>query len=212
MEPIIETEFTPREETKSHLKIVLVGDSKVGKTTLIHALSRISETGRGYSVSLELPFRSKRKKEHLIGRIYDLRSQRYFPYLHSLYYNNAKGAIIIFDVTDRKSFESIGKWKSIIRGHTGNIPILICGNKSDLKEVDENHVSIEEAIRLSKELSIDQTIQTPYIEISASKRIIAYSNNEINDQEIEDIYPTIDAFRAPFVSWLLEIAKFYKIQ
>ncbi|HUU79588.1 MAG TPA: GTP-binding protein [candidate division Zixibacteria bacterium] len=212
MEPIIETEFTSREEIKSFLKIVLVGDSNVGKTSLLHALSRNNETGRGYSVSLEFPFGTKRKRELLIGRIYDLRSQRYFPYLHSLYYNNAKGAIVVFDVTNRKSFESIRKWRSIIWGHTGNIPILICGNKSDLKEDDRSHVSIEEAKQLSKEFSKDQSIQSPYIEISASKRIIAYSNNEINDQPIEDIYPTIDAFRAPFVSWLLEIAKCHKIQ
>ena len=211
-EPIIETEFTPREEIKDTLKIVLVGDSKVGKTTLMQALSRIGEKGRGYSVSLEIPLTKKKQKSSIIGRIYDLRSQRYFPYLHSLYYNKAKGAIIVFDITNRKSFESIKKWRSIIWGHTGNIPILICGNKTDLRENTKEQVSVEEAIKLAKSFSEEQSIYSPYIELSASKRIIAFSTHESNEQPIEDIYPTIDTFRAPFVSWMIEIVKSKKIQ
>ena len=212
MEPVIETEFAPREEIKDYLKIVLVGDSKVGKTSLIQALSRIGEKGRGYSVSLEIPQTKKKKRSSITGRIYDLRSQRYFPYLHSLYYNNAKGAIIVFDITNRHSFESIEKWRSIIWGHTGRIPILICGNKTDLREDTEDQVSIEEAIKLAKSFSEEHSIYSPYIELSASKRIIAFSTHESNEQSIEDIYPTIDTFRAPFVSWMIEIANSIKFK
>ncbi|MFW9921746.1 MAG: GTP-binding protein [Candidatus Thorarchaeota archaeon] len=195
------------EQLANYLKIVLVGDSNVGKTTLLDALSGSGEIGRGYSVALELPLKIHKSKMPLYGRIYDLRSQRYFPYLHSLYYNNAKGAIIVFDLMKRKSFESITKWRDIIWGHSGNIPILICGNKTDLRKDDEDHVKIEEVISLTKKLEDEFPKNIPYIELSALKRIIAFSTVKMTSKMDEDIYPTVDAFREPFINWLIEIAQ-----
>jgi Ras-related protein Rab-6A len=207
MEPVIETSFTSSEEKLKTLKIVLVGNTKVGKTSLITALTGTGTHDRGYSASFEIPYRKpkSRKKEIIIGRIFDLRSQRYFPFLHSLFYNNAKAAIIVFDVTRRDTFDAIYKWREIIWGHTGTIPLLLCGNKSDLRQNTETDVTIQEALNLAKHLSKNQIIKTPYVEISATKRIIAFFEENHLEETIENIYPTIDDFRHPFVNWLLEI-------
>ncbi|MBY8994028.1 MAG: GTP-binding protein [Candidatus Heimdallarchaeota archaeon] len=208
MEPTIETKFDSQEEKSHTVKIVLVGNSKVGKTTLLEALTGTGIEGRGYSASLEIPIKKENSQRvKLIGRIYDLRSQRYFPYLHSLFYYGAKGGIIVFDVTERESFQAISKWHNIIIGHSGNIPLLICGNKSDLRQDNQDHVSMKEAVNFAKKLSKDQNFGIPYIEISALKSIVAFHANELSDDNIEDIYPTIDAFRQPFVNWLIEIVK-----
>ena len=209
MESDVKTKFEPRKITTNILKIVLVGNTMVGKTTLLHALTGTGVDERGYSASLEISL-SKNKKNpqsNLVGKIYDLRSQRYFPYLHSQFYNGAKGAIIVFDITNKLSFNSVSKWRDIIWGHTGNIPILICGNKSDLRASKEDHVSIEEAETLAKELSKKQKMKIPYLEISALKRIVAHHSEMKALNKAEDIYPTIDAFRKPFVNWLFEIIK-----
>jgi len=186
-----------------------VGDSNVGKTTLLNALAGSGETGRGYSVSLEIPIEIKKsdEKKTVIGRIYDLRSQRYFPFLHSLYYNNAKGAIIVFDITDKNSFKSLAKWRDIIWGHVGNIPLLICGNKTDLKNSNEEHVLQQEVLVLTKTFSENRAMKTTYIELSAEKRIIAYSIEKKEKSQLKNIYPTIDAFRDPFVDWIRELVK-----
>lgn len=207
----MQTTLQSEEQTANYLKIVLVGDSNVGKTTLLTALAGSGEIGRGYSVTLELPIKSSKTKLPLYGRIYDLRSQRYFPYLHSLYYNNAKGAIIIFDLMKRKSFESIIKWRDIIWGHAGNIPILICGNKTDLRKDDEDYVKVEEVIALTKKLEKEFPKDIPYVELSASKRIVAYSPFKTRSKLEEDIYPTVDAFREPFINWLIKIAQEKKV-
>ena len=94
----------------------------------------------------------------------------------------------------------------MIWGHTGNIPLLLCGNKSDLRHNQETDVSIQEALNLAKYLSQDQEIKTPYIEISATKRIIAYYEHNETDEAMRNIYPTIEEFKEPFVDWLLEIS------
>ncbi|HUT79875.1 MAG TPA: GTP-binding protein [Candidatus Bathyarchaeia archaeon] len=209
MEPIIETKFQSGEESSSILKIVLVGDSKVGKTTLVNALVRRGVSERGYSVSFELPLQDEdsNSKTKMKGIIYDLRSQRYFPYLHSLFYHSAKGAIIVFDVTNKVSYRSISKWRDIIWGHVGNVPLLLCGNKSDLRENNSEQASISEIKELAKNLTEKQHIPIPYLEISAANRIIAYSEVIETPTEDEDIYPSIDAFRKPFENWLIQIVK-----
>jgi len=192
------------------IKIVLVGDSKVGKTALLEALKGTKPIERGYSVSLQLAQNTKMSRENApqkTGRIYDLRSQRYFPFLHSIFYNGARGAIIVFDVTNRASFESVMKWRDIIWGHIGNIPLLLCGNKSDLKSDPEHHVSIEEGRMMAKKLSSLQEVPVPYLELSAIYHIVAFCDELIKPAEGEDIYPTIEEFRKPFVNWLIEIIK-----
>ncbi|MHA1243314.1 MAG: GTP-binding protein, partial [Candidatus Heimdallarchaeota archaeon] len=190
MEPVVETSFTSSEEKLRTIKIVLVGNTKVGKTTIITALTGTGTHDRGYSAIFEIPIKKtkSKKQEVILSKIFDLRSQRYFPFLHSLFYNKAKAAIIVFDVTRRETFDAIYKWREIIWGHTGTIPLLLCGNKSDLRQ-----------------LSQDQIVKTPYIEISATKRIIAYYEQNPTEEIIKNIYPTIDEFRHPFVNWLLEI-------
>lgn len=157
MEPEVQTKFIPQKTTTDILKVVLVGNTKVGKTTLLHALTRTGIAERGYSASLEISLiRSKKTPQSkIVGKIYDLRSQRYFPYLHSQFYNGAKGAIIVFDITNKFSFDSMTKWRNIIWGHTGNIPILICGNKSDLRADKEDHITIEDAEKLAKEIAMN---------------------------------------------------------
>jgi len=209
MEPIIETKFQSGEESSSILKIVLVGDSKVGKTTLINALARSGISERGYSVSFELPLQDEdsSNKIKMKGIIYDLRSQRYFPYLHSLFYHGAKGAIIVFDVTNKESYRSISKWRDIIWGHVGNVPLLLCGNKSDLRQNNCEQATISEIKELAKDLTEKQHIPIPYLEISAENRIIAYSEVIETHIEVDDIYPTIDVFRKPFENWIIQIVK-----
>ncbi|MBN1328720.1 MAG: GTP-binding protein [Candidatus Heimdallarchaeota archaeon] len=212
MEPILGTKFQPNEDSLNILKIVLVGDSKVGKTTLVNALARRGISERGYSVSFELPLQEDDSDaSKMKGIIYDLRSQRYFPYLHSLFYHGAKGAIIVFDVTNKESYSSILKWRNIIWGHVGNVPLLLCGNKSDLRQNNSEQATIKEIKELAKNLTEKRHFPISYLEISAIDRIIAYSESIGTPNEEEDIYPTIDAFRKPFENWLIQIVKKGKI-
>ncbi len=69
------------------------------------------------------------------------------------------GCIILFDLTNRESFDHVPKWLEEVKKESGNIPILLVGNKSDL--INERTVSLEEAQQISKDLNMF------YIESSA---------------------------------------------
>ncbi|MHA1186989.1 MAG: hypothetical protein ACTSSK_08980 [Candidatus Heimdallarchaeota archaeon] len=81
MKPVVETSYTSSEEKLKTIKIVLVGNTKVGKTSLITAFTGTGTHDRGYSAAFEIPYKNtkSKKQEIILGRIFDLRSQRYFP-------------------------------------------------------------------------------------------------------------------------------------
>jgi len=51
------------------------------------------------------------------------------------YYDGSSGGLIVFDVTRRESFTNLPKWIEQVRGKTGNIPLLLIGNKADLDDL-----------------------------------------------------------------------------
>lgn len=69
------------------------------------------------------------------------------------------GAFIIYDILNRESFENINFWYQKIRELSGDIPLILLGNKIDM--IQERIVSIEEVERKTKELGVQ------YIETSA---------------------------------------------
>ena len=66
-------------------------------------------------------------------RIWDIAGQQSFKIFHKKYLEGTNGAFVIYDVTDRASFNKIGEWIEIFRNIRGNNPIHLIGNKIDLK-------------------------------------------------------------------------------
>ena len=85
--------------------------------------------------------------------IWDLAGQDQFQRLWPDYLTDTRAGIIVFDVTNRKSFENVKKWYDIItKVADPNVHLILVGNKSDLQESKE--VSSEEGAALAKELKI----------------------------------------------------------
>lgn len=150
-------------------KIVLCGDSFVGKTTIRKramgehfAEEYISTVGADFS-SYKLKF-----GDLSIGfQVWDLAGQDKYKYIRSSFYGGATGCFLVYDVTNPKSLKSLSNWvDEAIRYSNGTIDIfIICANKIDLKnrreiprEMGENYA---EALRESSGL------QCIYIETSA---------------------------------------------
>ena len=144
------------------LKIVVVGDSGVGKTNLIHRFisNSFSESSKA-TVGVEFSSKSYKINEHIFKiELWDTAGQERYKSITAVYYKGAKGALIVYDTTSKESFNNIDKWMEEIKDKTSNdIKLMIIGNKIDLKEFRE--VDIEEGINKAK------TFGLPIMETSA---------------------------------------------
>ena len=158
-------------------KVLLLGDTDVGKSSLI--LRYTEETFNSKLVnSIGVDFKMKKKEidgKIIKVQIWDTAGHERFRSITYSYYRGANAIIIVFDITDKKSFLSITEWLKQIEKHAKeNVFKFLVGNKSDLAE--ERKVSFEEA----KEYADKHDL--PYIETSAKEGI---NINELFESSIK---------------------------
>ena len=125
---------SPRKHT--FYKICLVGDSGVGKTTILHqylhkrfkSKAEITIGSNFFVKYLNLP----NIKNLLTLQVWDLAGQDYFKWVRLAFYKSAKGIIYVFDLTRKNTLERLANWKEEIEGQIGSCPSLLVGNKIDL--------------------------------------------------------------------------------
>lgn len=133
-------------------KLVMVGDSGVGKSCLLEKL--IDTTSSNTFIStIGVDIRSHTFKLHghnVKLQVWDTGGQqRYRPVLSSCY-RNAFGVILVFDVTNQRTFNNLHQWMSEVSEFShANIPKLLIGNKSDL--IDRREVNKDRAEQFAKE-------------------------------------------------------------
>lgn len=118
------------------LKICLLGEAKVGKTTLVYRyIENKFRTDFRSTLGVNLLKKIVKIGDSTIStQIWDLGGQEPFKKLRKLYLEGAEGALLLFDVTNQQSFIKLGEWISSFREVHGNKPVVLIGNKIDLKE------------------------------------------------------------------------------
>ena len=121
------------------LKIILIGDSSVGKTSLLLTYSGgnfednyISTIGVDFKEKLILVNNYKVKL-----KIMDTCGQERFKSLNKNFYSSSDGIIFVFDVTKESSFKSIDNWLNESENYRGKSKKILVGNKIDLKNIIE---------------------------------------------------------------------------
>jgi small GTP-binding protein len=147
-------------------KFVIVGNHEVGKTSLIRQFVERKFT-RDYRATIGLnifAYDFDFQGNELNLQLWDIGAQQYFRRFRRIYYKGAEAAFIVFDITNRDSFEKVKDWyKELIELIDEiDIPIVLVGNKIDLAE--QRAVSTAEGEALAKSLS-ENGIE--YIETSA---------------------------------------------
>ncbi|CAL9073713.1 ras-related protein [Musa troglodytarum] len=116
-------------------KVVLIGDSAVGKSQLLARFSR-NEFSIDSKATIGVEFQTRTITiDHKIikAQIWDTAGQERYRAVTSAYYRGAVGAMLVYDITKRQSFDHMARWLEELRGHTDrNIVIMLIGNKSDL--------------------------------------------------------------------------------
>ena len=137
------------------IKVVLLGDSGVGKTSIAQrfALNKfnpnnISSHGAGFiSRLLEIP----ELQTSVTFRIWDTAGQERYQSMASLYYQDAAAALLVYDVTNKKSFEGVKRWvKQLKEKGREDVLIVLLGNKMDL--VGEEEVDMLEVQEFADEI------------------------------------------------------------
>jgi len=147
-------------------KILLIGDSGVGKTCI---LCRFSDDSFNPSFISTIGIDFKMKTIELNGKkiklqIWDTAGQERFYTITSTYYRGAMGIMLVYDITDGKSFDSIGKWlRNIDENANEDVVRMIMGNKCDME--DKRVIPIERAQEVAKHHGI------PFVETSAKTNI-----------------------------------------
>ncbi|CAD8183022.1 unnamed protein product [Paramecium octaurelia] len=143
-------------------KIVLIGDSGVGKTNILKRFIN-NEFSLESKPTIGVEFATKtfqQQGKSVKCQIWDTAGQERFRAITNAYYRGAVGAFICYDVTREITFQNTEKWLSELKEHAdGNIVIIMIGNKIDA--VDQRVVRTEEALEYC------QSHQIGFIETSA---------------------------------------------
>mmetsp|Transcript_2143 Transcript_2143/g.4578 ORF Transcript_2143/g.4578 Transcript_2143/m.4578 type:complete len:235 (+) Transcript_2143:60-764(+) len=165
-------------EAINHYKVVLLGEGRVGKTSILlryvensYVDGRPSTLQASYldkhiviedEVNYLSSNRNVSRREAQLS-IWDTAGQERFHSLGPIYYRDAKGAILVYDITDRPSFDRVRRWTKELRkmvGDSTKISITIVGNKLDL-ERQSRAVDSEEAQKYA------QSVGASCLEVSA---------------------------------------------
>jgi len=136
-------------------KVVVIGDSGVGKSNLITRFTQDRFT-KDSKPTIGVEFGAK-SIEHdgitIKGQIWDTAGQERFRAISAAYYRGANGALIVYDITNPESFQNLNKWFKEIenQGENGCFNILI-GNKCDLQHL--RAVDTEEARKFAEKHNV----------------------------------------------------------
>jgi len=143
-------------------KLVLIGDSGVGKSCLLLRFADDAFTESYIStIGVDFRFRTVRIDKKVVKlQIWDTAGQERFRTITSAYYRGADGIIMVYDVTNQESFNSITAWlNEVNRYATEGTCKLLVGNKSDRDE--DRIVTTAQGEEMAKSLGI------PFLETSA---------------------------------------------
>ena len=134
-------------------KLILVGDSGVGKTNILNRYTKDEFSfDSKTTIGVEFGSRIYNIKDHNIKvQIWDTAGQERYRSITNAYYKGSKGAIIVFDVSRRETFDHVERWhEDIVKNGDKDICLILIGNKCDLETRD---VTTEEAEDKAKLLS-----------------------------------------------------------
>jgi small GTP-binding protein len=137
--------MSSNEET---IKIITLGESSVGKTSI---LAKYVDEIFDINVISTLGVDFKRKVETIDGRqinikVWDTAGQECFRNIQKIYYHNTEGVLLVFDLTNKKTFEQLNYWISSIKAECpGDVAVCLVGNKADLiDKIEVNDIEIED--------------------------------------------------------------------
>ena len=164
-------------------KIVLIGDSNVGKTSIIDQFieSKFGETKPSIGALHKLKMIKNNSNDDVQLDIWDTAGQEKFKSIVPMYYKGSKGIIIVFDITSQESFEGSKKWVTDVENNNNSASLILVGNKSDLTETREVSTESASSYAQSKGISYFETSAKLNENILEVFKTIADKVNNVNE-------------------------------
>lgn len=171
-----------------NIKLTIIGDSDVGKTTLIYTYT---ENNFNEEITPTVGLDNKVKKLNIHGlqaniQIWDTAGQEKYDSLTKQLYNNTDGVILVFDLTNNNSFIHIKNWiKKIGSNCDHEIKKLLVGNKVDMK--DKIKVQKKDIYELCKENRLKYNDVSAKENINVEKAFETIINSIIGKKSVEEL-------------------------
>ena len=153
-------------------KLILIGDTSVGKTTLFKKItsgeflprnvSTIGVDRKALTFICEFEEKGQKVSKNIMVFLTDTAGQEKYKSITKSYYKGSNGVILLYDITDKKSFDHVNSWMESIKNSVGTYEenkcsLFLLGTKLDLVEEDEKKraVTVEEAQKKCKELELE---------------------------------------------------------
>ena len=167
-------------------RYIIVGDINVGKSCIMLRFSA-NQFREEHELTIGVEFAIKffeKDNKNIKIQIWDTAGEEAFQSITKTYYRNAIGALLVYDITKKSSFEHIKNWlDSVKENSTKNIKIILIGNKSDLE--DKREVTFQEGEEFAKNNGLY------FFETSAKN----FKNiKEAFNKLTEEIYENIEIF------------------
>ena len=166
------------QKIKLSLKILLIGDSQVGKTSLLLKYTEhIFPEEHIATIGVEYKDRFIIRDNYNIRlQIWDTAGQERFHSITKNIYRNANGVLFVYDITNRESFNNIKNWIRDLQNVGNDVKAAILGNKLDLES--NRAISHEEIEEISKEHNM------PFLETSARENINVHEGFDLIVNEL----------------------------
>uniref|UniRef100_A0A672GCW6 small monomeric GTPase n=1 Tax=Salarias fasciatus TaxID=181472 RepID=A0A672GCW6_SALFA len=142
------------------LQTILVGDSGVGKTSLLVQFDQGKFIPGSFSATVGIGFTVGTVPISFLFQIWDTAGQERFRSVTHAYYRDAHALLLLYDITSKSSFDNIRAWLTEIHEYAqSDVVIMLLGNKADMSS--ERAIRRDEGERLAREYSV------PFMETSA---------------------------------------------
>lgn len=141
-----------------NIKLIIIGSANAGKTSLLRQFVYHTFDAKGTSTTLgadfclatvPLPQNDGTTANHVRISIWDTAGMENFSAIAPSFFRGSDGAILVYDITNKASFEHCRTWRDLFLQHAGAVPVLLVGNKVDL--ADKRQVSTDDGKRMMKD-------------------------------------------------------------